>query len=326
MLKDFRRGGGIRVDEPTQGPFAALVHPSLLEAPPLTQLRAKALSLTGLLFAVLITPLAIVHFSRGHTDIGFIGLFMVTIGLGTAIVIKRHGSVHWAGNLLCFSITVGLAIGILQTGYLHPYASRWLALIPAIATLFGGARMGLGWFFATFALGLALALGLPPDPFAPKEAYYSGVTYSVMTLTLYMTLITGMIGGAEWLRERAFKKLEKEKQHTQVIMDHFSDGIATFDSSCELVDANPTALRLFDEFGLDALVAFAREVQNDTSRSRSLWSRDDVYLDIECVRLHPDIEPEELAPSDAMWLMAIRDVTAARDGASLRGCRRALPR
>ena len=301
--RGFEHGRGHRANGRMRDPLAALVHESLLtDTDSLALLRAKSLSLLGLFSFFLAPFVALSHFRSGGFFTGSVIMGAGCCGLLSAILIKRRGAIKISGHILCTALWCGIGAGIYTLGYLTSNSIPWVALIPVIALIFGGLRVGLVWLAISWGIFITVQLALPASSaVADATLYHNATPHRIVTTTVYMLLLVGMIAATEWIREWTFKKLRFEEQQTKNIMEVFPDGIATIDASGEVLEMNLAAKRIFDEFGREELLAFA----DNMKEARADWSNEEVYLELEYLAVHTLDENET-------WILIIRDVTAAR--------------
>ena len=249
-----------------------------------------------------------------------IGILIVgALGLTTTALIRYRGAVRLSGHILCMALGLGVASGVYAIGHLHPLTSRWIALIPAIAVLCGGLRAGVIWFVLSWGAMLGLQFGLPlPWDHRPPVAFLDDPTHNVTNLTAFMILTLGLLAMSERIREWILAKLLTEEAQNKLIMDAFPEGVITLGAAKEVLTANPTARHMFDAFGEEALLDFARRMKSD----RADWSDGEAFLEFE--RLVVD-NAAGLARSREVLI--IRDVTTARlDALTLRGAMEAASR
>jgi|GEM_PF-2776546 len=282
-------------------PLATLAHDSLIEGTPLDLLRAKTLSLLGLLSFFLAPFISASHFYSGGYFTGSVILGAGCSGLLAALLIKRFGALRQSGHILCAALWCGIGAGVYSLGFLSSGSLSWIALIPAIALLFGGLRVGLIWFAISWGIFMALELGLPDSTAAEGLVYQNTSSHRIITTTVYMVLLLGMLSAVEWVREWTFGRLREEEAQTKKIMQAFPDGIALISDTGEVLETNLAARRMFDEFGEEPLLGFAREMTD----ARADWSDGGVYLELEYM-------PIDDSPEDANSILIMRDVTATR--------------
>ncbi|MCA9636401.1 MAG: hypothetical protein KC420_10280 [Myxococcales bacterium] len=196
--------------------LASLVHPTLLREPTLDRLRAKMLAILGILLTTAGPLIASGYFRKGEVFYGGAFLLCAALGLGTFAAIRFVGSTRLSSHLGAFALWIGSLIGTYALGGADSIAARWFAVIPVVAAVFGGGRVGLLWLGISWltyvAITFAPRFGLQlPEPSAVGD----DPVHLVVTMTTFMLVILALFGISELLRFW----LVRERQETEVKLE-----------------------------------------------------------------------------------------------------------
>lgn len=223
----------------------ALLHPSLQGQQTLDALRAKLLALVSLLLSLAGPFIAAGYFRNQAHAYGYLYLACSALPILSFFALKKLATTKLVSHIICLTLMIATLVGIYALGGFQSPATRWLALIPVLGSVFGGASVGTIWLIicAICILGLAMApkLGIiipPPSIVASDTAHQATALLTFTTATLLVFMIS------EFLRMWLIQTRQEDERRTQTILNSAPEGIIILSKHGELLEANAAAKQL----------------------------------------------------------------------------------
>ncbi len=199
--------------------MAKLIHPSMLEKPTLERLRATFLATLGIGLTAIGPLVASGYFRQGELGYGIAFLFCTALALGTFLAIRFAASPRLSSHLGSLAMWIGTVTGTYALGGISSMATRWFAVIPVLAAVFGGARLGLLWFVVSWVTVIALSLAPKYGVVFPKASAVSAdPIHQIVTLTTFMLTILGLFTISEMLRIWLVRERKQTEEKLEVAL------------------------------------------------------------------------------------------------------------
>ncbi len=199
--------------------LAKLVHPSMLEKPTLERLRAKILAAFGIVLAAIGPLIASGYFRQGELGYGIAFLLCTALALGTFLAIRFAASPRLSSHLGSLAMWIGTVTGTYALGGITSIATRWFAVIPVLAAVFGGGRLGFRWFVVSWLTVIAFAVAPEYGVVFPKASPVGAdQIHQVVTLTTFMLAILGIFATSEMLRVWLVREREQTEEKLEVAL------------------------------------------------------------------------------------------------------------
>ena len=185
------------VDSPR---LARLVHPSLLGKSTIERLRAKLLAVLGLFLTIAGPAIASGYFRNGELVYGGAFIFCTVLFLGVFLSIRLIGSTRLSSHLGSFALWTGTLLGTYALGGAASIATRWFAVIPVIAAVFGGVRIGFVWFIISWLTYVSVALAPEHGIDLHGSEVGADPIHMIVSMTTFMVIVSGLFGFSELIR------------------------------------------------------------------------------------------------------------------------------
>lgn len=190
-------------------PTSRWLHTGIRHGQPLNHARAKLLMAysTSMCFAA---PVASVpYFQRGLHEIGWITLGFGLLALAPLPLMRLSPRLWLAPQPICFALYGCCITGVAVLGGVHAPSTPWLAFIPAIALVFGSARLGTLWFAIVLITYMSLRYAELNRSFQPRTVFNPQdlEVFTVITTLSFFIALWGFAlsidGMRHWLDARA---------------------------------------------------------------------------------------------------------------------------
>ena len=161
------------------------------------------------------------YYYLGNEAVTWVLLSGVPLGVLIPVAMRVSGSPTLAGNLMCLSLTVILALNIMNTGSLYSPAIVWLTTVPLVALSTSEIRYGWIWLGVeiTCLLGIVGYSGGGPDT-RPQQAPAALWTVSLFLLFVCVFLLVVLHLSFEEEARRQLERASRAKSEFLANMSH----------------------------------------------------------------------------------------------------------
>lgn len=284
------------------------IHPNIHSQGALETVRARLLLV--LTFALCSsTPLVAFGYFRAQDYLGG-GLLLAFGALGALsfLTISRFGASKLSAHLISFVLFGATTVGVYSLGGAESLATRWYALVPVLAGILGGLRIGGFWLFLSLVTFIAVVLAPGYGVEFPQSNNATGTpSHLIITMSTFMLFSLGLFGVSEFVRVWMVASLQEKDAQTNAILQSAPDGILIVNQLGEIERSNQVAEDLMKR----GLTASALELYTSPHRTNALGDVElktndgqELCLEVRNARIdHPELE---------QLIVMLRDVTASR--------------
>ncbi len=224
-----------------QDPFAWGVPESVRQQGPDAVRAARAVVLGGLLTAAAASWIAWIQLTQGSRLVAAVCAGVALAGGAIPPVLRRTGAWRPLGYLLCSVLFAAPAFVAASTGGALVSASFYLGLVPLLATVFGGARVGAAWAVAccAFIVGLEAlrrtGFAFPVEvsaEVAAQSAFRGALVFEGLLLAVALVY--------DHLRQSSLRDVEESEARSRAVTEHSGDLVSELDEEGAILFASPS--------------------------------------------------------------------------------------
>ena len=284
------------------------IHPNIHDQGTLETVRAKLLLVVTVALCSSAPLFSLGYFRAGDYIGGGLLLAFGALGVLSFFTISRFGASKLSAQLVSFVLYGATTVGVYSLGGADSLATRWYALVPVLAGILGGLRIGGLWLFVSLTTFIAMVLAPEYGVVFPKTNNAAGTTsHLIITMSTFMLFSLGLFGVSEFVRVWMVMILQEKDAQTNAILQSAPDGILIVNDDGEIERSNQAADELMAR-GLTAnnLELYTSRQRDNAAGDIELETNDgqELCLEVRNARIdHPELE---------QLIVVLRDVTARR--------------
>lgn len=284
------------------------IHPNIHDQGTLETVRAKLLLVVTVALCASAPLFSLGYFRAGDYIGGGLLLAFGALGVLSFFTISRFGASKLSAQLVSFVLYGATTVGVYSLGGADSLATRWYALVPVLAGILGGLRIGGLWLFVSLTTFIAMVFAPEYGVVFPKTNNAAGTTsHLIITMSTFMLFSLGLFGVSEFVRVWMVMILQEKDAQTNAILQSAPDGILIVNDDGQIERSNQAA----DELMARGLTANNLELYTSHQRINAagdieLETNDgqELCLEVRNARIdHPELE---------QLIVVLRDVTARR--------------
>lgn len=205
--------------------------------------RGRAVLVASGLMAAAGSWVAWVQLTQGSALVAGIAALLAVSSLAIPFVLRRTGAWRPLGYTLCAFLFAAAGSVTVSTGGVLISASFYLGLVPVLATITGGARVGAAWAVACSLLLIGVEAlrrsGFEfPVPIAgelvAQSAFRGALIFEALLLTIALVY--------DWLRRSSLHEVAESEARSRALTDHSGDLVSELDEDGMILFANRSHL------------------------------------------------------------------------------------
>ncbi len=178
--------------------------------------QAKILATCGVLLSVGTFVIAQGHYRAGSSISTFVLVGCAAVSSCGFVLVSRAAAPVLAAHCVNFALLVGTMWSMYMLGGANSLPARWLAVLPVVAGVLGGVRVGLFWFIlgvvAYTSMVCAPGFGVVfPEPIAAA----SDLRHQVVTMLFFMFAVCALFGVGDVMRRWSLDLMYRKEQELQ---------------------------------------------------------------------------------------------------------------